>query len=122
MRKNLVFLVICMILLITKYVISGGYYDFTLQQNELQSEQGTLIDDNKRAIAKLENYRSPSYLFSQKASLGLHEINPEKTIILSEVSSTHLTAVQPSIQPTPEPINPQPNSEVDYGYAIPNLE
>lgn len=146
MKKNLVFVIVCMVLLITKYVISGGYYDFTLQQNELQSMQSTLIDDNKRAIAKLENYRSPSYLFSQKESLGLQEINPKQTIILIEgiANNTNSTKSNVSTIPSSPPSNnsqnnnhiPQPSitqtiSEESLAtkpnrdneeYVIPNLE
>lgn len=82
MKKSLIYVMVCMMLLITKYVVSGGYYDYTLQESQLQKMQDRLIDENKRSIAELENYRSANYLFSQKENLGLQEISPEKTILI----------------------------------------
>ena len=88
MKKNIVLIIICVVVIISKYVISSGYYDYVLQEKELKILQLELIDTNKRAIAELEDYRSANYLFSQKEVLELQELTPDNTIILynSELS------------------------------------
>lgn len=84
MKRSVLFILTIIMLIISKYVISGAYYDYTLQKRELKKIQLQLIDANKRHIAELENYRSANYLFSQKEALGLKEVTPDTTIIVTE--------------------------------------
>lgn len=82
MRQSVLLVIICILLIMSKYVVSSGYYDYILQHNQLKKMQEQLIDDNKRYIAEIENYRSANYLFSKKNEIGFKELTPENTIIL----------------------------------------
>lgn len=73
---------LCFVILMAKYVISGAYFDYKLKKNFLLKQQSAYIDNNKRHIADIELYRSANYLFSYKDELGMKELTPEKTIIL----------------------------------------
>ncbi len=82
MRKIIVLISIMTTLLMTKYVVSGAYYDYRLRKNALLELQNRYIEDNKRAIAELELYRSANYLFSYREKLNMKELVPKKTIII----------------------------------------
>lgn len=84
MKRSVILVLLCMVLVISKYVVSGAYYDYVLQRRQLVQLQMQLIDDNKRAIAELENFRSANYLFSQKEYLNLKELTSANTILLKD--------------------------------------
>ncbi len=83
--KNVFLLIgVCFIILMTKYVLSGAYFDYKLRADLLLKKQSEYIDTNKRYIAELESYRSANYLFSRKDILEMEDLSPDKTIIIRE--------------------------------------
>ncbi len=84
MKKVFILTIVCFMLLMAKYVLSGAYFDYTLRADLLLEQQSEYIDTNKRHIAELEYYRSANYLFSRKEMLKMQELSPKKTIIITE--------------------------------------
>lgn len=94
MRKIVLLMVVVIFVMVVKFVISGAYYDYYLQKRSLTETQLTLIDENKRAIAELEYYKSPNYLFSLKQELEMSELSPEKTVILNSSEVAEIVQFQ----------------------------
>lgn len=89
MKRVFLLIIVCFMILMTKYVLSGAYFDYKLRANLLLRRQSEYIDTNKRHIAELESYRSANYLFSRKDMLNMEELVPEKTILVKEPIVAH---------------------------------
>lgn len=89
MKRVFLLIIVCFMILMTKYVLSGAYFDYKLRANLLLRRQSEYIDTNKRHIAELEYYRSANYLFSRKDMLNMEELVPEKTILVKEPIVAH---------------------------------
>ncbi len=84
MKKLVGIVLLTIFVMVFKFVVSGAYYDYFLQNSSLNARQLQLLDENKRAIAELEYYKSPNYLFKQKERLQMTELTPNKTVILAK--------------------------------------
>ncbi len=88
MKHTLFLFFLCMLILGAKVVITGKNLQLEIKKQELLELQELTLDVSKDVIARLEYYKSASFLNSQKEKLGLVELTPQNTIVVP--LSTHV--------------------------------